>query len=93
MEMFPRQPVLNPVCHLLIGSSAIWLGMRKPDDFSDVCDFRYYSDRKRIEYQYWSTLNPDYKLQNEYCVVTRPYDDDRWNDIPCTLLEMFICQL
>ena len=67
--------------------------MRKPDDFSDKDDFRYYLGGKRIEYQQWLPSNADCVDNNEYCILTRPDDDHRWNDTPCTLFGKFICQL
>ncbi|KAK2147429.1 hypothetical protein LSH36_554g01048 [Paralvinella palmiformis] len=95
-EAFPVEPRdSTQMDHIkeVTGSDRIWLGMRKPDDFSDMHDFRYYSDGKRIEYQYWIPSKPNYEHHKEYCVLIRPDFNYRWNDVRCTILRKFICQL
>jgi hypothetical protein len=87
------QTGFNSVCLLLLGMCDIWMGIRKPDNFSDVHDFRYYSDGKPIEYEYWSKPDPNNQNNNEYCVLAKGYNQLRWHDVPCTLHGSLICQL
>ncbi|KAK2141243.1 hypothetical protein LSH36_1134g00004 [Paralvinella palmiformis] len=75
------------------GNFSIWLGMRKPDNFSDVHEFRYYSDGMPLEFEYWFQHNPNNFNNNEYCVVTTPENDHRWNDVKCILRRNLLCQL
>ncbi|KAK2138787.1 hypothetical protein LSH36_2423g00002 [Paralvinella palmiformis] len=75
------------------GDFRIWLGMRKPVNFSDVYDFRYYSDGMPIKFEYWLSDSPNNENNHENCVLTKPEYDHRWKDVSCTLSRNLICQL
>ncbi|KAK2139944.1 hypothetical protein LSH36_1546g00000 [Paralvinella palmiformis] len=67
--------------------------MCKPVNFSDVYDFRYYSDGMPTQFEYWLSDNPNNENYHEYCVLTKPEYDHRWKDVSCTLSRNLICQL
>ena len=88
-----RQVLFNSVCHLLLGGRDIWMGMRKPENVSDVHDFRYYSDGKPIEYEYWRKTDPNNYNNNEHCVLAQGNQELRWYDVICNIQGNIICQL
>ncbi|KAK2160655.1 hypothetical protein LSH36_128g01022 [Paralvinella palmiformis] len=69
----------------------IWMGMRRPENSTDVHDFRYYSNGKPIEYEYWDSGNPD--DTDHDCVLSVSFHDYRWIDTGCEFNKYVICEL
>ncbi|KAK2139946.1 hypothetical protein LSH36_1546g00009 [Paralvinella palmiformis] len=95
-EAFPVEPRDSTQMNHIIetaGGRDIWMGMRKPDNFSDVHDFRYYSDGKPIEYEYWRKPDPNNYNNNEHCVLAQGNQELRWYDVICNIQGNIICQL
>lgn len=68
----------------------VWIGAH---DSERESTFVWESDNSSLSYSDWVPEEPNNHYLNEDCASMRKKHDYRWNDVPCSMLLSYICEI
>ncbi|XP_023305753.2 lectin subunit alpha-like [Lucilia cuprina] len=92
IETQPKSEEINTLVKSIFKKNIIlWVGGILTH-YPDSRNYIWINTGEKFTYTFWKYLNPDFSLNNEYCIQIGSASDMEWNDNVCAVKYGFICE-